>query len=258
VTQNINAAIFLFIAVCLWGGNSEAILTDFNALKHGEIVSSQFSNLGLTISGVNPNRSHDLAIIFDSSRTGTDDPDLEGPPDNTWAIGNLAPNQFLGNLLIIAENNLDIDEDELIDRPDDEGLRPGGLILFDFDTPITTFGFDLIDIEGASEGFQATFIMSNTGSASLGYDDFTNAASPYYDSTIMFGDNSANRISSISAEDLRLSQFDRVQMNLGGSGAIDNIHWTTVPEPGSIFLIGSGLIGLGILKQKNSQTLSAP
>ena len=52
-------------------------------------------------------------LCFDSLLSNTADPDLEGPP---WATGNLAPDTVLGNVLIIAENDVDSDVDGLIGR----------------------------------------------------------------------------------------------------------------------------------------------
>ena len=64
------------------------------------------------------------------------------------------------------------------------------------------------------------------------------------DASIVYGDNSANRIDPIFAQDLGLISFDEVQIHFGGSMAIDNISYTELPEPGTVFLMGLGLTGL--------------
>ncbi len=226
------AASFTVSAVlCVGANTAHATLIDFNSLAHGEIVTTQFAPT-VTISAVNPNRPHDLAIIFDSEETGTADPDLEGPP---WAGGNLAPGTVLGKLLIIAENDVDANNDNLIDSPDDEGSRPAGSLIFEFGQAVGVFGFDIIDIEGSiQEASTIEFFSGNTLLTTVSFADFV-AAGPLFDPTVVFGNNTANRISPLVDQQLGIVPFDKVVMNLGGSSAIDNI---IVPEP-STFVLGA-------------------
>jgi hypothetical protein len=143
----------------------------------------------------------------------------------------------LGKILIVAENNVDSDLDGLIDTPDDEGSRPAGSIFFDFTSPMCSIGFDLIDVEGPSEygrnsGFVATFFMDDTPMAQIGFDQFINKDSIFYDQTVQYGNNKANRIMPVTVDNLsayaktHIAAFDRVEFNLGGSSAIDNIDVT--------------------------------
>lgn len=215
-------------------------LIDFqdSGLEHGEIIGSQYSSLGLTISAINRGGGPDLAILFDSTKNQTRDPDLEDP----WSVGNIPTNEVLGNVLIIAENDTDSDGDGLIDNPDDEGSRPAGTIFFEFDFDITGFGFDLLDVEGSVEygddsGYFATFYSDATEIGHIGFGDLL------ADLTIVYGDNSANRISPITADYLGIDSFNRVEINFGGSAAIDNIQFAAVPEPSTIILFGFGLLG---------------
>ena len=53
-------------------------------------------------------------------------------------------NGVLGNLLIIAENDIDGNGDGFIDNPDDAGVRPAGALFFDFNSPLTSFGIDIL------------------------------------------------------------------------------------------------------------------
>lgn len=248
-----------FLFLVSWTGEAGAITVDFDSLAHGEKASGQFrADYGLTISAENRGGGPDLAIIFNSTLTGTRDPDLE----DAWSGGNIA-SETLNNLLIIAENGRDSNHDGLIDHPDDEGSSPAGSIFFDFDNPITSFGFDMIDIEGPDEfgkdsGFFAVFYDGDTVLASVGFSDLIDPTSPFFDPTIAYGNNTANRIQPIMAAQLDLDRFDRVEINLGGSGAVDNISFdpAPVPEPSTVCLVGLGLLGLARFSKKKSPKTS--
>jgi len=220
---------------------AEALVLDFDDLAQGEIVSSQFlQSKGVTISAINFGGGPGLAIIFDSLNPTGGDSDLAGP---SWAGGNLASaNTVLGKILIIAENDVDSNLDGLIDSPDDEGSRPAGSIFFDFESPMCSVGFDLIDVEGPSEfghnsGFVATFFMDGSELARVGFDQFINKNSMFFDPTVQYGDNKANRISPMTVDALSaytgtsITAFDKVEFNLGGSSAIDNIDVSSCQTP---------------------------
>ncbi len=221
--------------------HAEALLLDFDDLPQGDIASSQFlKTYGVSISVKNFGNGPGLAIIFDSLNPTGQDYDLAGPP---WEGGNLASgNTVLGKILIIAENDDDLDNDGLIDLPDDEGNRPAGSIYFDFENPMCSVGFDLIDVEGPSEfgrnsGFVATFFMGGNELARVGFDQFINENSMFYDPTVEYGNNKANRITPISVDALSsftgksITAFDKVEFNLGGSSAIDNIDVSSCQTP---------------------------
>jgi len=220
---------------------AEAFVLDFDDLPQGDIASLQFLKInGVSISAKNFGNGPGLAIIFDSLNPTGGDNDLAGPP---WEGGNLASgNAVLGKILIIAENDVDLDGDGLIDLPDDEGNRPAGSIYFDFIDPMCSVGFDLIDVEGPSEfgrnsGFVATFFMGGAELARVGFDQFINENSMFYDPTVEYGNNKANRISPITVDALStfsgtsITAFDKVEFNLGVSSAIDNIDDSTCQTP---------------------------
>ena len=62
-----------------------------------------------------------------------------------------------------------------------------------------------------------------------------------------------------AAKEFGLSQVDRVEINLGGPAAVDNFQLNSIPEPASMFLLGTGLIviaGVGrkkFFKKKGSK-----
>ena len=236
----------LFAAVVVLAaaaGSAHAVVIDFNTLQHGEIVNTQFVGQGLTISAVNPNRAHDLAIIFDANETNTADPDLEGPP---WAGGNLAPGTDLMKMLIIAENNNGAG-DGVVDTPDDEGMRPAGDLIFEFATRQTHFGFDVVDIEGVIESSSVEFFANGNSVGTVLFSQFTSAGT-FFDASVVFGDNFANRIQPINIADVnaQAGAFDKVVIHMGGSGAVDNINY--VPTPGSMALLGLG--GIAALRRR--------
>jgi len=239
------------IAAPLASAGSHTQTIDFESFTHGQIIHTQ--QPGVTISATNRGGGPDLAVDFDSGLRGTRDPDLQGPngSDGAWDHGNIASNQVLGMMLIVQENSVGI-EDGFADLPDDEGSRPAGSIFFQFAKAITSFGFDLIDVEGVEEygqdsGYFATFFGGGS-EVRVSFADLITPASGFYDPDIAFGDNSANRVSPISAEQLGLESFERVELNFGGSAGVDNVAYTAVPTPTAV--AGGLLLGLSLLTSR--------
>jgi hypothetical protein len=232
-TISVSALAFLSLAGAASAGVITPVTITFEGQVHGRILSNQFASQGLlSITANNPNRAFDLAAIFDSTRTGTADDDLE----DAWDGGNIPSNTILRNLVIIAENNTGAD-DGILDDPDDEGTRPAGSLTFQFASQLAYFGFDIIDLESViQESSNLQFFRNNVNVGTVNFSQFVTNGNQYFDSTVVFGNNSANRIQPITAASLGVSGFDRVVLNLGGSGAIDNL---VIPAP------SSGVIVLG-------------
>jgi hypothetical protein len=225
---------------------------DFESLAHGQVVDNQFQGQGVSISVDNRGGGPDLGVIFDSRQRCTADSDLEGPrpsgssSQQTWDRGNIQRNTVLGNLLIIQEHGYEKSSGFISTQPDDEGDRPAGSIYFDFDNAIDSFGFDLVDVEGASEynnggGFFASFYQDGALLGKISFGDLVTSGKSVYDSTILFGDNSANRIQPFTSALFGGNAFNRVEISLGGSGAIDNVNYHVVPLPAAAWA------GLGML-----------
>src|SRR5688572_11645353 len=126
-----------------------SFLIDFETPKTGSIITTQYlASNGVTFSADNyrddtDNPGPNAAILFHSSRTGTPDPDLEWA--SGWAAGNM-DNVECRKMLIVAESVRDVaPADGYVDQPDDESV--GGTIFVKFNTPQTSIGFDLIDVE---------------------------------------------------------------------------------------------------------------
>ena len=214
------------------GAPTMADLIDFDSLQVGEIVNEQFAGMGVHIEVINDRHtSINLGIIFDSFGSSGHDRDLEGPP---WSRGNASSDVF-ANLLIIAENDEDDNNDDLIDDPDDEA--GGGSIIFRFDIPIIEFGFSLIDIENSEHGHGASVMFFNDEVfvGMVDFSDLVDSGSAIFDTTIEFGNNSANHIQPMSFFDGNdLLEFNEARFFLEGSGAVDNIFFTVIPAPGPL------------------------
>jgi hypothetical protein len=236
-----------FAATSARAGAPGGTMLDFNSMPAGTIVDNQFSGQGVRISVQRTSPGPAVATLYNTRRTGEPDPDLQIP----FAGGNLGTNGPGGNILIIPENNTDTNKDGLIDQPNDEGDRPAGQFTFDFTRPVDTFGFDLVDVDGPAEfnknaGYFASFYLNGSLEARVGFGSFIDPTSPFYDASVHYGDNTANRIRPISARSVGMPYFDRVVLNFGGSGGTDNIIFTpvAVPEPGALALLGLAIPAL--------------
>jgi hypothetical protein len=231
-------------AVVLVGmaGQARALAFDFEGPANGTVI-DQFTvdSLTLDITTQNVGGGPNLGIVFDSTLRGTRDPDLE------FAKAGILKQ---GNVYIIQENSTGCSQvGDICTHPDDEGSRPAGSFTLDFSLGLVEFGLDLLDIEGPEEmGSFQFFVMQGQSFVQVGptvdFEDLTNPMSLFYDPTIEFGDNSANRVLPFLAADFGSDRFDRVAINMGGSGAIDNLNVAVVPEPATLALVAMGLVGL--------------
>lgn len=170
----------------------------------GQIIDDEYAEFGVSISAIN-HTGPDLAIIFDSANPTGGDWDLQTPgshPSNTMP---------LGNILIIAENDHDLNGDGLIDDPDDEGSRPAGSILFDLAFNAYAVDVLLIDTEevGSIDLFMNDQLIGSVVIPGIG----NNAVQ-----TVSYGG----------------VWFNSMSVNLGGSGAIGAVEFTNVPAPAGL------------------------
>lgn len=227
------------IAIVGFSHTASALTLTFDEdfVSHGTIINSQYQDLGVDIRALNLSNGPNLAVAYDTTSRAANnisnrDPDLTG----NW--GN-------GNALIIQENS---DCNSLTCyRPDDEGSRPAGSIFFDFDTVISGFSFDFIDIEQPElNGAEVRYLDSNASViGSISFADLAGA---------VFGNNSYN-----SSEYIRLNGLGvtSLEFDLGGSGALDNISVSTVPIPASFSIFALGLAGLQLFRRRLQKTQTA-
>ena len=106
--------------------------------------------------------------MFDTTTSGTSDPDLEDP----WSGGNLASTTILENILIIQENSIGCGDD-ICDVPDNEEGPPAGSFEIVFGNAVSSIGFDLIDIDDTNASAPipepATLTMSVLAILSLAF-----------------------------------------------------------------------------------------
>ncbi len=233
--------------------SAHAALIDFNDQPRGKIITNQYTaSDGVTISAVNftPGHPND-AILFDSNNhTSFTDTDLEFP----WSTGNLVGNNTIRKLLIIAQNITDANHDGLVDDPNDEGGHPAGFLKFKFTKPQTSFGMDLIDIDGPEEisptyGYVA-FLVKGVEKARVGWGEFIDPKSKFYDKTVAYENRSANHIQPINVNELGMTTaFDEVDVNMGWSSGMDNVVFSSdisviEPEPTMVALVAPMLLAL--------------
>ncbi|MEQ8537683.1 MAG: PEP-CTERM sorting domain-containing protein [Coleofasciculus sp. D1-CHI-01] len=197
---------------------------DFEEFEHGDVVTgvmTEHATLGVFSQGnVNQNfpnagEPRDL-MIFDTDCG----PGVDCSADSDLDFGN----QFGKALIISFDNNSDTPNDSQV----------GGVITFDFNMPVIFKGFNLLDDE---EEFTKVSLFNG---ANLVQE---------IDGIVGPGDNQA-----IFVDGFTTAQVTRVEIDLPGSGAIDNITYNKVPEP--LTILGSTMaLGFGALfkKQQSKQ-----
>ena len=172
--------------------------------RPGTVMTDQYlAVLGISISAVNnhvfPVAHPDKALVFDTSNPTGGDTDLATPGPG---IGNTTA---LGKVLIIAENDVDVDGDGVVDDPDDEAF--GGVLRFDFDAEVAFLGGTVLDID-TNEG--AFFSLRDAADQVISVIPLVN-----------LGDNS------VQVVDLArpVAGVHAVELHMSGSGALARLRW---------------------------------
>ncbi len=195
-------------------GASNAATLTFEGYSHGDVINSITLEGGViatvTARG-NSSSSPNEAWIFDTSLSGTRDPDLEAPFTTDGENYDI----HTGNALIIQENS---------HTADDDGR--GGWIHFSFSQAINFLGFDFLDdgdVSVTDNNDNTTVVGTPRGSA---FDNFFTSSGL-----------------------LDWTNVTELTFNFGrDSGAIDNISYeiAPVPLPASLLLLLAGMGALGV------------
>ena len=227
----------LTAALLLFSVPAQSAVLDFDdssLFVHGTVVDSQYQPL-VTISAVNFG-GPDLAVIFDTSRSDTRDPDLEAPFRTLTSDAMFYPR----NVLIIQEHNYRGNcNDGTCNKPDDEAGQPAGYFSFDFANPIELISLDFFDIEAGENGSSANnrIVLYDASDALITGMDVA------YRTPYTGGDNLWKQLLFDSTTDPELLGIGRMDIYMAGSGAIDNLVYNVVPVPASLWLFGTALLG---------------
>ncbi|MBD3249068.1 DUF4215 domain-containing protein [Candidatus Woesearchaeota archaeon] len=202
-------------SICLVECENE-VLISFNDLLAGTVVDDEYSAY-MTVAAENNKAGHpDKAIIFDSDNPTGGDPDL-GTPNQDFGGPGIGEggesgepgqnDQYLHNVLIIAEDDIDNDNDGLVDDPDDESR--GGKLYFNFNQDVDVETLKILDIE------------DNNGHVKV-YDSSDNIIDTVNLQNL--GDNSLQDII-VNSDDVR-----KMTIKFAGSGAVDDIKICADPE----------------------------
>ena len=207
-------------------------IVDLDGLSDDSFVTSVD---GVNIGVVNPNPGGEqIARVWNyTSRPQL----LVGGHQTPFTVGNAADASPLKGLFVLGDNP------SLV-----EGSRPNVDFIFTFDAPVSDFEFTIVDVEGSEEfdtdsGFSYDVISNGEVLGAVSFGDLVDPDSDAFDSSVAFGNGSANQFT-LTAADFGAASFDSVELSLGGSATVNSLSYTTaVPTPGAAV---AGLIGLGV------------
>jgi hypothetical protein len=169
----------------------------------GEILDEQWAPIGMHVRAENAVVGPNIAIAFDSSNPTGGDFDLVTPGTGT---GNFFA---FGNVMIVAENDIDANGDGYIDDPDDD--MDGGTLYFTWDDPVLLSAVTLVDVD----------VIDRSGAlvrTYLGGTPVENHFVPGLD------DNNVQRI---ALNDI--ARVDELQVEFSGSGAVAEVEFLPCP-----------------------------
>lgn len=213
----------------LLAGPAHALTMDFdhdargNVIKRGQFIDEEYADWGVHIRANNNARPFDAAIAFDSLNYTGGDNDLR-TDSQRYGLNN---DRERGMVLILAENIKDKNHDGYVDSPDDEGARPAGYFDFLFDTNVNAGGLVMLDVDNQQEPGSVQFFLDG----SLLSQSFNFLA---------LGDNS------IQTLDWSGFEYDKMRINLGGSGAVAEVAANPIPEPVTVVLVAGAVAAAGI------------
>lgn len=194
-----------------------------NAILKGQFIDEEYADWGVHIRARNYARPFDAAIAFDSLNPTGGDGDLR-TDSNRYGLNN---DRERGMVMILAENIKDSNKDGYVDNPDDEGSRPAGYFDFVFDMVINAGSLVMLDVDNRNEPGSVRFYRNGS---LLGQSfDF-----------VALGDNSIQTLGWSGFE------YDKMRINLGGSGAVAEVTANPIPEPVTVVLVTAAVAAVGM------------
>lgn len=225
--------IWATVLLMLMSSAASAVVVDFEGYAAGTIIDDEYAAGpgpgGVFISAENFNNSLDVAVVFDTNNVTGGDSDLGAP----FFRGEEALSP--GNVLIIQENGPC--SATACDVPDDEGARAAGEFALEFVVPVILESIDFFDIEEPE----------SMGSIKL-FDDQGELLPDMFAVPDTGGDNTWDTMV------FGVTGVSRVEIWMGGSGAIDNITFSVIPVPAAAWLFSSGLLFLAWLRRRLEPT----
>lgn len=221
-------------------GAGQIIDTEYNSPEWGNLLVSADAN----------GQATDFAVLFDSANPTGNDADLATP----GSVGNAAGSS-LNNLLIAQtdEGGLADIGNQINNEPNDHAN--GAFITFTWGVPVFDFNFHFVDMEDSEAGTSLIHFFTEPGDiipyASIPFTAFDGI------SGVDYGENSVNffSIADVNSQLGGGGPFysRKIVFELSASGGIGSIGYTPVPEPGTMLLLGSGLLALaGWARQRSA------
>jgi hypothetical protein len=209
---------------------------DFERLAAGDVVTEAAPGVTLeTAAGP----GHTPRVLAVAVRSGKNRDEGRAIPKIDWHRGNLPRDTDLGIVVVVTQAE---------ERPARDDVHFGGSISIRFGRPMSSLGFDLVDVEGRLGLGSLEFLLGGRPVAEVEFSAFLDPGSPLYDGSLVFRRLSGNRFGPFASALAGAPFFDEVIFHLDGLVALDNVvvmEPTPVPEPASLGLLGAGLIALG-------------
>ena len=181
---------------------------DFNSAELG-IIAYGTAYGDVRVYGINLDTNVQGLAVADSN-----DNDISVTLRAPWNGGNIE-NEDTGYIGLIPKQ---------INDPDNyETANPSGYAYLLFADPIAKFGMDVFSLQSSvSDSMALTFYDASNNTVTIHFDDFTDSHSNYYDSTVSYGNNSANRISPIDVTQLGLGDIKLVAITVASEVGFDH------------------------------------
>ena len=216
--------------------SAQAAVIDIDSIGgvHGTVVNTQFP--GVTISRLN---SSNPAVAFNTSLSGTNDPDLEAPFEAPIGAGSLpaglSPGPTNPGFILVSNNNSQNCGTGICSNVND---AVGSTLRFDFDETVDLQFLDLFDLDDGGSSAEITLFSGGTQTV--------NGA--------QVGDNGSLTVDIAQFFGSAQTNVDAFEVRFQGSGGLDRIVFdppgTDVPEPATLALVGTGLLAAGALTRR--------